>query len=166
MNKIIDGNGKLFGKINLLDFLILLILVVVLIGGCYKLLFVDNNVYTPEYQRGQITLRLSSLSKEQVEAVKVGDPICVPKIQDLGKVKDISVSNRMENVTSTDGLVYTVENPLQYELTLVVETEKLYFQNEFYYIGDNYKINKGMALDVSNGLMPCKATLLSISVEE
>ncbi len=166
MNKLIDNNGKLFGKINLLDFIVLLILVIALIGGCYKVFFVDNSVYTPEYQRGQITLRLSSMPKERVQAIKVGDLIRVPKIQDLGEIKDINVVNRIDNVNSVDGAIYAVENPMQYEVTVVIETDELYFRDDFYYIGDNYKINKGMALDVSNGLLACKATMLSIDVME
>ena len=162
MNKLIDNNGKLFGKINLLDFFVLLILVIALVGGCYKLFFVDNSVYVPEYQHGQITLRLASMPEERVQAIKVGDLIRVPKIQDLGKIKDINVVNRMDSVSSSDGSVYVVENPMQYEVTVVIETDELYFRDDFYYIGNNYKINKGMALDVSNGLLACKATLLSI----
>ncbi len=166
MNKLFDNNGKLFGKINLLDFFILLIFSIALIGGCYKLFFVDNSVYTPEYQRGQITLRLSSMPKERTEVIKVGDLIRVPKIQDLGEVKNITTEKRIDNVNSIDGCVYTVENPLQYEMTLVIETDEMYLRDGFYYIGDNYKINKGMALDVGNGLLSCKATLLSIEVVE
>ena len=162
MSKIIDGNGKLFGKINLLDFLIMVILSVALIGGCYKLFFIDNSVYTPDYQSGAITLRLSNLNDRQVAAVKEGDLIRVPKIQELGTIKQVDVDQRTDNVNSIDGKIYSVKNPLNYELTVTLQTDKLFIRDGFIYVGDSYKLNKGMSLDVSNGLVPCKATILSI----
>lgn len=166
MSKIVSENGKLFGKINLLDFLVLLILVVAVVGGCYKLFFVDNSVYTPDYQSGSITLRLTNLTDRQAAAVKNGDHIRVPKIQDLGIVKDIEIAHRVDNVNSIDGNIYTIENPLSYELTVKLETDKLFERDGFIYVGDSYKINKGMSMDVSNGLMPCKATLISIEINK
>ncbi len=166
MRKIVDSNGKLFGKINLLDFLILLILIVALIGGCYKLFFVDNTVYTPDYQDGYITLRLTGLTEREIEAVKEGDLIRVPKIQELGTVQEIEIAHRIDNVTSIDGSIYTIENPLSYELTVKLAADKLFTRDGFTYVGDSYKLNKGMALDVSNGLLPCKATVLSVEISE
>lgn len=166
MRKIVDANGKLFGKINLLDFIILLILVVAIIGGCYKLFFVDNSAYTTEYQQGQITLKLIGLTERQMDAVKMGDLIHVPKIQDLGMVSHIDVEHSIEQVSSIDGNVYSVENPLLYDLTITLDTDELFFRDEFFYVGKQYKINKGMSLEISNGLMPCKAVVQSVKLEK
>ena len=164
MSKMIDNNGKLFGKINLLDLTVLVILLVALIGGCYKLFFVDNSVYTPDYQSGTITLRLTNLNDRQIQAIKTGDLLRVPKIQELGTIKHIEVAHRVDNVNSADGKIYSIENPLSYELTVTLETDKLFTRDDFVYVGDSYRLNKGMSLDVSNGLVPCKASVLSIDM--
>lgn len=166
MSKIVDSNGKLFGKINLLDFIILTIFIVALLGGCYKLFFVDNTVYTPDYKQGHITLRLTGITESEVDVVKKGDLISVPKVQKLGIVKEIEVAHRIDNVNSIDGNVYTLENPLNFELTVILDTDELFTRDGFIYVGDSYKLNSGMSLDVSNGLLPCKATVLSIDLAE
>jgi len=166
MSKIVSENGKLFGKINLLDFLVLLILLIAIIGGCYKIFFIDNSVYTPDYQNGLITLRLTNLSERQVSAIKKGDLLRVPKVQELGTIENIKVDHRIDNVNSIDGKIYSVENPLSYELTVTLETNQLFFSSDFFYVGDSYKLNNGMTLDVSNGLVPCKATVISLEIVE
>ena len=166
MGKIVDSNGKLFGKINLLDFIIVLILAVALLGGCYKIFLVDNSTYAPDYQNGTITLRLTNLNERQISAIKNGDPIRIPKIQELGTIKEIDVAHRIDNVNSDDGKIYSIENPLSYELTVTLQSDKLFMRDDFVYIGDNYKLNKGMSLDVSNGLVPCKASIVSIDFAE
>lgn len=166
MRKVVDGDGKLFGKINLLDFIILLILAIAIIGGCYKLFLLDNSAYTPEYQQGQITLELMGLTERQMDAVKMGDLVRVPKIQDLGTISHIDVEHSIEQVSSSDGNVYSVENPLLYDLTITLETDKLFFRDEFFYVGKQYKLNKGMSLEISNGLMPCKAVVQSVKIEK
>ena len=162
--RIVDQNGKLFGKINLLDFVILLILLLLIGGGIYKLAFVDNSIYIPDYQEGYVTIKLLSLREYKVDAVAEGDVIAVPKIQELGEVVEITKTNRVDSVCSDDGGVYPVENPLYYELTLKLKTDQLVERDGCYYVGKNYKLISGQALDVTNGVLPCKATVMSVEI--
>lgn len=162
MKKMIDKNGKIFGKINLLDAIIIIIIAIALIGVAYKFIVVDDAAYLPEYQDGQITLKLTGLNESKSNAVKVGDVISVPNVQELGEVVDIKVQNRTDNVSSIDGNVYTIENPLHYELIVTLKTAQLYERDEYFYLDKNYKIIAGQSLDVTNGVLPCKASILNI----
>ncbi len=166
MNKIINKNGKVFGKINLLDAIVVLILIIALLGVAYKFFVVDDSTFMPDYQQGEITLKLTGLDENKYDAIKIGDMISVPKIQQLGEVTHIEVQHRIDNVSSADGKVYTIENPLFYELIVTLKTSKLYQKDNYYYLDKNYKIISGQALDVSNGVLPCKASIISINKKE
>lgn len=165
MSKIIDKNGKLFGKINLLDLLIFLVIAVVLIGGIYKIFFVDDSVYTPDYKEGEITIKIASLTGRQSEALAEGDLVYVPKIQDLGTIVKLDINNKTDNVSSADGKVYTVKNPLLYEAVIVLRSEEMYEKNGEIYVGQNYNIKSGMTLNVSNGVLPSKASIISTEIK-
>ena len=167
MNKIVDNNGKLFGKINLLDLFVFLVIAVLLIGGIYKAVFVDETIYTPDYKSGQITLRIASVNARQRAAIEEGDIVRVQNVQDLGTIKELNVVNKMDNVSSLDGKVYVVENPLYYEVTMVLETDELFVGSDgFTYVGQNYKLNQGMSLSITNGLFPASATVISVDIDK
>lgn len=167
MSKIVDNNGKLFGKINLLDLFIFVVIGVLLISGIYKVVFVDESIYTPEYKSGQITLRIASVNARQSETFEDGDIIRVQNVQDLGTIADLSIVNKMDNVSSQDGDVYIVANPLYYEVTMVLETDELFVGSDgFTYVGQNYKVNAGMTLSITNGLYSASATVVSVNIDK
>ncbi|MBQ6947107.1 MAG: DUF4330 domain-containing protein [Clostridia bacterium] len=164
--KMIDQNGKLFGKINLLDFILLLIVVVLIAGGIYKLTAIDNSVYAPDYQEGTITLRVHSLRSYEVDALQNGDMIAVPKIQQLGKIISIEKNNRVDNVNAADGKIYSVSNPIYYEVDIELKTEEMVCRDGYYYVGKNYRLLPGQALEISSGTVESKATVISVDIKK
>ena len=159
-------NGKLFGKINVLDFIIIAILLVMLAGVVYKFGFVDNSLYIPDFKEGTITVRAVSMSKNDKNALAVGDPFCVPNVQKLGKIVDIQYENTLENQKSTDGNVYTAANPLLYDAVITIECDEMSYRNDNYYVGKNYKVISGQSLDVSNGILNFKSTVVSVAISD
>ncbi len=93
--QLIDKKGKLFGKINILDFLIILLAVVVLVGGLYiytSRKAVDNQPTTPI----EIDIELV-LTKEQEEAIEVGQTVTNTKNGAVvGIIYDKKVSEQIE----------------------------------------------------------------------
>ena len=164
--KVIDNNGKLFGKINLLDFIIVLVLAVLLIGGIYKLAFVDNTIYVPEYQEGYVTVKLLSLREYEANAIAVGDTVSVPKIQMLGEVVELERNHRVDSVGGADGDIYPVENPIYYEITVKIKSDQLLERDGHYYVGKNFKLISGQSLDLTNGFLNCKATVNTIEISK
>lgn len=164
MNRFVTKQGKVFGKINLLDLIIVLIVLIALIGGLYKMTFVDKTIYIPEYKEGYVTVKLLNLSDRKVAAIKAGDVLSVPNVQKLGEVVEINVAPRTDNVNSVDGTVYTIDNPLYSDVTVKLKTDELMTRNDYTYVGKNYKLLKGQSLDVTNGILPCKATIVSIEI--
>ncbi len=164
--KIVDSNGKLFGKLNLLDLVILLILVILLAGGVYKLAFVDNTVYIPDYKEGTFDIRLHNLRDYEVQALTVGDVVAVPKIQDLGTISDIKIEKRVDLVNGADGKVYPTEHPLYYSVVITVKTEQLEQREDLYYVGKNYQMIDGQTLDIVSGVVSCKGNVIAIDIAE
>ena len=166
MSKLISKEGKLFGKFNILDCLVLLILVIMIAGAIYKFGFVDNGIYVPDFKEGYITVLATGLNENEINAIKVGDSFFVPKIQHIGEITEISIEPRIDNQSSVDGKVYSVENPLFYDVTLKVKCTEMSFRKEHYYVGKNYKIICGQTLAGSTGLVTFNPTVREVVITE
>ena len=160
------SNGKLFGKINILDLIIGLIILILICGAVYKFTFVDNTVYIPDYDEGYITVYATGLKVMEKEALTVGDPFAVPKIQKLGVITDIKFGNSNDNRASIDGNVYPVPNPLLFDAVITIHCEEMTKRDVIHYVGRNYVIMPGQTLDVTNGLVEFKADVLSVSLAD
>lgn len=158
-------NGKIFGKINILDFIIILILLIMIGGAVYKFGFVDNTLYIPEYHEGVITIKAANLCDYECEALQKGDPMSVPKVQDLGEIIDIQFQPTIENQKSIDGKIYNVENPLLRDVVITIKCDELSYRSENYFVGKNYKVIAGQSLDASNGLFEFKATVTNVTID-
>ncbi len=163
MSKLMSKDGKLFGKINLLDFVVLLIVAVMLLGILFRFVFVGKDAFVPDYQEGYITIVFPELTKVEMNAIKQGDKISVDKIQYLGVIEDEPiVENMLVIENSIDGKGYAVGDPLRFDVTVKVKSDKLYEQDGVCFIDKGYKLVDGMSLDMTNGILPTRGTVLDV----
>ena len=126
MKKLIDDKGRLFGKINLIDLAVIIILLAV--AGRF-LLQVDfstanegvgvtaNNEQTIRYDCQVLKVRQAT-----VNAVQVGDAVVEAATNNhLGTVVDVIATPFVEEVFREDGTSVLVESQIYQDLTLVIE---------------------------------------------
>ena len=119
--KITNDKGKLFGIINVIDLLIILLAVLIVFVG-YK--FLSSKVTEPSEQKKQlITVEIIKKRESFCKNIKVGDAATeVVNNAPLGIVKDVSYKPCEEYVVSqVDGKVKKVNVPERFDAKVVIE---------------------------------------------
>lgn len=70
---ILDEKGRLFGKVNLIDLLLVIVLVCGLAFGGYKIL--SRYFITVEYDDYKVVLKAEDVHPEMVDAIRIGDKL-------------------------------------------------------------------------------------------
>lgn len=130
--RIIDDKGKIFGLINYLDLIVLLI--VLLLAG--KFFILDNEEKRKELLQSQgnrevlVTYNVSGIKDVSINNIKEGDLFRdVETGNVLGEVVKVEVSNHQMETTDRDGKVIYSDVPERYDIMLTLkgkanETEK------------------------------------------
>lgn len=130
--KIIDNKGKIFGIINYLDLMV--VLVVLLLAANFFIL--DNDEKSNELLKSQadreilLTFNISGIKDISVNSVKKGDVFReVPTGNVLGEVVKVEVSKHKIATTDRDGNAIYSDVPDRYDMMITLkckgnETEK------------------------------------------
>ena len=115
------NNGKLFGKINIIDFMVILIIALALILSAIKFNInpVKENVNEVTFQ---YTLEVKGVRNFTVDAFQKGDEIYEGKSENLlGKIIDIKTSPTQKYLADANGEINITDVPGQYDLSLTIE---------------------------------------------
>lgn len=119
---ILDKKGKLFGKINLVDLSVILIIIIAVAATYFKFNLSAHSDVTRKDADVVITLRAVNVRDFTVDAYEVGD-----KLYDtgngklLGEIIEKTTTESMEHITKVDGTV--VEQVLPERKNLVVKVK-------------------------------------------
>ncbi len=159
--RLIDEKGRLFGKLNIFDLLILLLVIVGVIGMAARLLVSKEQgaqAKTATYQ-----LEIVGVEECYTTAFQVGDPLYEAGVQ-IGtitavKVRPAEVSRRMP-----DGSVKLVERALYYDIDLTFTTDQ--FNLDSGYHVDSQEMLAGTSHLLSNGFATATAVVRTIEITE
>lgn len=137
-----DNNGKLFGKINIIDFMVLLVILLMIAGVGYKF-YMDgkqnavNNSQLLEYKVSVINIRNFT-----ADAVEADDKLYDNKTGSyMGKVIGKEVKPYREYITKTDGTVVLAEKPERLEVILTIQVPGV--ENNYSFLANgNRDINR------------------------
>ena len=119
--KMTDNKGRLFGLINVVDLLILLIVAGIAIVG-YQ--FLNSGIAAPAEQKTQlVTMEITKKRESFCKSIKIGDEV-IEKVNNVpyGIVKAVSYKPAEETVASElDGKVKKVSVPERFDATIVLE---------------------------------------------
>lgn len=122
----IDKQGKLFGKINIIDFVVVLLIVAVVGVVGIKMFGGSSSEDTASaVQRGTatVTIRLSSVAPESKDYLQVGDKLII-----AGQVTTLEITEvRFEEVPTTgftdEGELVVAGNPVALNAYVTVQSE-------------------------------------------
>jgi hypothetical protein len=144
--KLVDQKGRLFGKINLFDLLVILLVVAGLVGIVFRLLLppvAESNLMTATY-----TVEMLEQDECFKTAYKAGDTLYEKGVV-LGTVTAVQVSPAKTQEILPDGTVQPVEHVTTYDITLTVTTDQLH-NSGGYHIGSQ-EFLAGTTHKISNG---------------
>lgn len=140
---ILDKKGKLFGKISIVDVLVVVIVVAIACGLYYK--FNKSGTVTPftATQPIQMSLYLESVNTYMIDNIKVGDEVR-DRVQNvvLGKVTDVIVGPDISYFINDKGLAVQGSREGYNSATIVFEGEGIYKETGVFFSGIEYYINK------------------------
>ena len=141
--KIMDKNGRLFGKISIIDVVVVLVVAVMALG-----LYVKSNTKTitasTEDETITYQVQVTAIADYMAEALKVGDLVFEDGVygDSLGKVTDIEITegNRLAGLPNGTLEMIPVEGTVNMLVTIegkgIVE-EGSYMLNRIYNLGIN-----------------------------
>jgi hypothetical protein len=119
-----DNRGKLFGKINIIDLIIILLIVLTAVGG-YMFFFGRDSKQAVNTGKVVYDFEITNVSKDFVDAITPGDPIRdSTRGNELGTV--LSKSSRgaaMLNEDLINGRYIIAEVPDAYDVVITIEAD-------------------------------------------
>ena len=150
---IINKEGKLFGKVSIIDILVLIGIIVVIIGLAMRFGPAGRAVLTSS-EKIQYTLRVEGVRFFTVDALERGGPVSdATTKEEMGTVVDVTAVPARGEVMMADGTVARLEIPEEYDVYITVEVDGksndtgFYTQgNKFLAAGSTYTINTKYAV--------------------
>lgn len=158
--KLIDEKGRLFGKVNCFDLLVVLLVVVGIVGMATRLLKpaeVGAEMKTATYH-----LEISEAQECFKTAFQVGDSLYEDGVL-LGTVTEVKVRPADVLKRMPDGTAKMVERTLYYDINLTFTTDR-FNVDEGYYV-DSREFLAGTGHIISNGFASVTAVVRDIEMK-
>lgn len=144
---VIDKNGKLFGKLGISSFIIILVIIFSIIGAGYK--YMKSKTITPLTSEEDIEIQFYSeeVPYYVVEAISSGDLVKDPNRNAIfGYVKDIQIDNSHSITTNSQGVFVDSPKPDFKSITVTVEGKGIYSDSGTTFNNVEYAIGKWISL--------------------
>lgn len=130
--KIIDEKGKLFGKINIIDLII--VLVIFALAAATFIKFRTSDAYMSKDTIIEYTLLVENVRTPTVDAIKekTGGIIDYETKKEIGDIVDMEVFGASELELMTDGTYKEVKFKDKYDLLLKIQTKGTETEDNFY----------------------------------
>ena len=124
--KLVDENGKIFGKVNLVDLIVLVLIVAIAAAGIIRVsskkLNADNSEASADGdQYCYVTLLSSLVVPEVAEGLNIGDKLVANNAFTDSEVVSVDVAPAAYVVTNSEGKAVYSEHPLWKDVTVVVK---------------------------------------------
>lgn len=142
--KLIDEKGRLFGKINIIDLVFLILLVVLLCGVSYNLFFKKSNGVSEQPKVKEdvaVEFLIRGLVPEVENGIKIGEKIIVNNQLTDAEVIDVAVNNSKILITDSAGQTSLQETPLQIDIKLTVKMKVDVSDAGYFYNDEKMKVN-------------------------
>jgi len=157
-------NGKLFGKINIFDFIVIVLLILLIFGIFSKFVIFSEN----EKQKINITydILVKSVKQETIDAFSVGQGVYERQNgYYIGEITSIKAEGATDLMETLDGKV--IEAPIEnrFNLILSVKAEGIQDQNGFVSI-NKCKIFDGKDINFDTQKNRCNGTFRNMKIEK
>lgn len=166
--KIIDRNGRLFGKISIIDVIVILAVVVMALAIYVKTHKpqTGSNVSstTIVYQ-----MKVDNLPQYVVDAIQVGDDIYDKERStggSLGKITDIQISDGTYEAKLDDGTYEIIPAQDRYNLLLTIEGQGLVESDGSYLLNRVYDLGVNSSREFNNKYSLFLGRIISIDVPQ
>lgn len=140
---IMDNKGKLFGKISIIDLLIIIIIIGAVAGVAYK--YTKSKTASPFVKSDDVTIQFfaEEIPSFVADAIKTGTLVKDP-VQNtiIGTVKDVKIDKAVSVGTNSNGQMVQTSRPGYSSALITAEVKAIYSDNGVSIGGSDYYIGK------------------------
>ena len=159
----IDNNGKLFGKINILDLFVILLIVAALLFGVVKFSSSMHSDYISGNDTINYTFKVKAIRIGSVNAFNVGDTIYDRQTNEsVGVIKKIRHEQAYEYINLADGTISEPrEIPDKYDVYLEMECPGK-ISSKGFFLNGNKQVTNMSTLGIYTKFINCSAQIYKI----
>lgn len=159
---VIDEKGKLFGKLSIIDLLVILVFIVAIAGCCYKFLGNNDTVKVSANDTFTTVLRIDAVKSFLPDAIEEGEAVYEKHGGKIGTITDVRTEPYQGIVVDKDNKYLTYEN--RYFVYVTLECKGRVVDKGFYSEG-NCQLYDGGNVQLQSRLFTCDAVVQSVSEE-
>ncbi len=163
---LIDRKGKLFGKISIIDALVILLIFSAALGAYYKFFMIDKAGTAGKMDTLQYEVRIRGIRQTTVNSVTDGANVFDSQTgNSIGKVISREYTPSLDYVAKTDGTFVLAEKPERYDMTVTIETPGVesplgYFAN------GSIEIKRGSGIKLKTKLIEFESQVIDVKKVE
>ena len=156
-----DKNGKIGGKVSIIDILVIIIVAIAAFGISMRFLSAPaKNAKTTT--RVSFVVEVEGIRKYSVDALsKKGNVIDIKRKYLIGEIKDFSYEPQKKEAIDAKGEIVYAEVPERYTARVTIEADCKQTDNG-YYIGDNFEVAVGSNVEIATKYANSSGKIISI----
>ncbi len=160
--KIIDGKGRLFGIINIIDLLVILALVVLIAFGFSRM--GKGIVSTTATKEGIITYEIADIRQATVDQIQVGDPVYhYDKGTYIGEIVDVKIEPFKERI---DYNGRWLESEVPRKFVALVDVKANLEETDQYFLAGGEQTRVGIQFRLKNKKFASFGVVLDLEIAE
>lgn len=161
--KIIDSQGRLFGKINILDFIAIAIILLLIVLSSMKILNKDLSDLSAKDEIFTIEVKTSVImDKGYFDVVKVGDTLGEMKHYLDATIKDIEILPVEVLEKDENGNIIKTVDPYTEKAIITFEAKSPYKNNSYTF--GKQELRQGKSIFLESDLYRYKVQIISLKV--
>jgi hypothetical protein len=161
--KLIDKKGRLFGKINIIDLFVMLIVVFILVGGFIRIQ--KNRLGNEHSKEVEIIVHIEDVRQATLDAIKVGENLnFYDKNTLFGEIVEKRISPYQDAIQTPENTLVLADVPGKYNLDLVVKCDALVSDEVVEVSNEHMRI--GNKLYLKNRLISIKGYVFEMNLGE
>lgn len=162
--KLIDEKGKLFGLINVVDLIVLLLVIVVAAGAYSRFTPETSSAGQGELQEIEVKVMLPEVMEFAANSFSVGDELInANNSAYFGQIKDIVIQPISQKVIDEEGQVVLDKSNQRYNATLTVAVQGQVSPTGVVKM-DNYQLLIGEVLFVQSNVSKGRVVITEINI--
>lgn len=158
----INKDGKLFGKVSIIDILVVIV-IIAMAFGIYMRFFKTPEIVEVKTEKFTYTVRVDKVRIFSVDALEnKGDIYDSETKEYLGKIVDVKWENFKDTGVKSDGTPVLIDYPDRYTVILKIETDGNISENG-YYTASNRMISVGSEVQFESKYIETTGSVISIS---
>ena len=159
---LINREGKLFGKVSIID--ILVIIAVVILGlGFYVKFIAPSDTIVAQSQNIEYVMKVRDVRDTSVGAIEKGGPVYDSKTKEkMGEIVGVEYTGAVTQRALTDGSYVESEIPEKYDVYITVRTEGK-ANDTGYYTRQNKQLTAGSTFIINSKFAKTSAEIVEIS---